>query len=139
MGYFNLDDNIWVQKLATLTLGLCVIVWTAQFIALPFDSDLVPTATPAFGPLFSNVLVNYAYVMTVPSWVNEKVETVSVGRTLWSSSAAATLCYLILGILGGYALDIQAGVSVAWWRRAPLTAARMTYSRRSRAATGCGR
>ncbi len=105
MGYFNLDDNIWVlllppasqpsavslflqptlsylfchrqvQKGAFAMLLMCLLTWTGQFIGLGLDVDNLPAVSGGgfnqLGVLVSNTLLNYAFVVTVPSWVNEK-------------------------------------------------------------------
>ena len=45
MGYFNLDDNIWVQKGAFLMLILCLLTWTGQFIGLGLDPNNMPVVS----------------------------------------------------------------------------------------------
>jgi hypothetical protein len=94
MGYFNLDDNIWVQKGAFLMLILCLLTWTGQFIGLGLDSTNMPADSGGgfnqLGVLVSNTLLNYAFVVTVPSWVNEKKNDVSVNRTVVTAMAGAT-------------------------------------------------
>jgi hypothetical protein len=97
MGYFNLDDNIWVQKGAFLMLILCLLTWTGQFIGLGLDLDNMPAVSGGgfnqLGVLVSNTLLNYAFVVTVPSWVNEKKNDVSVNRTVVTAMAGATSMY----------------------------------------------
>jgi hypothetical protein len=127
MGYFNLDDNIWVQKGAFAVLILCLLTWTGQFIGLGLDADNMPTLSGGgfdqLGVLVSNTLLNYAFVVTVPSWVNEKKvlclhlylvgllrlmvskDGVSVNRTVVTAMAGATAMYIAIGIFGGLALD----------------------------------
>ena len=127
MGYFNLDDNIWVQKGAFAVLILCLLTWTGQFIGLGLDADNMPALSGGgfdqLGVLVSNTLLNYAFVVTVPSWVNEKKvlhlhlylvgllrvmvskDGVSVNRTVVTAMAGATAMYIAIGIFGGLALD----------------------------------
>jgi hypothetical protein len=110
MGYFNLDDNIWVQKGAFIMLFLCLLTWTGQFIGLGLDPNNMPAVSGGgfnqLGVLVSNTLLNYAFVVTVrhrctsctqnwshfgqvPSWVNEKKDTVSVNKTVVTAMAGA--------------------------------------------------
>jgi hypothetical protein len=49
------------------------------------------------------VLANFFFVVTVPSWLNEKAPGVSVGGALGVSVGASTALYLILGIVGAMA------------------------------------
>jgi hypothetical protein len=75
-------------------LFLCLLTWTGQFIGLGLDADNMPAVSGGgfnqLGVLVSNTLLNYAFVVTVPSWVNEKKDGVSVNRTVVTAMAGAT-------------------------------------------------
>lgn len=96
-------------------LLLCLITWTGQFIGLGLDSDNMPAVSGGgfnqLGVLVSNTLLNYAFVVTVPSWVNEKKDGVSVNRTVVAAMIGATAMYIAIGVFGGLALNaaIQGG------------------------------
>jgi hypothetical protein len=115
MGYFNLDDNIWVQKGSLVLLVLCLLTWTIQFLCLGLDPSNMPSVSSGgflqLGYLISQTLFNYVSVVTVPSWVNEKKEGVSVNRSVVTAMAGATTMYITIGIFGGLALSssIQSG------------------------------
>jgi hypothetical protein len=46
------------------------------------------------------LLLNYTFVTTIPSWLNEKREEVSVPRAIWGSTIPCSAAYLIMGVLG---------------------------------------
>jgi hypothetical protein len=75
-------------------LFLCLLTWTGQFIGLGLDAENMPALSGGgfnqLGVLVSNTLLNYAFVVTVPSWVNEKKDGVSVNRTVVTAMAGAT-------------------------------------------------
>jgi hypothetical protein len=90
MGYFNLDDNMIVQiGISSLhhsiffSLSVCFILtlaiwigWIGTFIYVMTDlSEFHPI--PAFGydqtQVLGTIIFNYAFVVTIPSWCNEKV------------------------------------------------------------------
>ena len=90
-------------------LIMCLLTWTGQFIGLGLNVDNLPALAGGgfnqLGVLVSNTLLNYAFVVTVPSWVNEKKDGVSVNRTVVTAMAGATAMYIAIGIFGGLALD----------------------------------
>lgn len=43
----------------------------------------------------------YAYVVTIPSWVNEKKLGVSVNKAVWLPGAAGLVMKLAIGLFGG--------------------------------------
>jgi len=113
LGFVNLDENILWQNISfwmlfIVTLVLCY-VWVSS-IAVNAPGDVVTSmfeAVPMFGGSYRNVigivLYNYAMAITVPSWINEKLPSVSVNRTLWGGSIAATVMYIVFGFIGAAA------------------------------------
>ena len=102
LGYYNLDDSIWVQKVCFLLLGGIVVAWLASFGATGLQSH-VPVAGARAGPLIGTLLFNFCFVATVPSWVNEKRPGVSVTRSIWSAVAVGTFVFASVGLLGAAA------------------------------------
>ena len=45
------------------------------------------------------VLFNYAFSVTVPSWLNEKRSDVSVNQTIWGASAVCSVVFITFGLL----------------------------------------
>lgn len=106
LGYFNLDDNIWVQ------IGACLImlvilagVWMTDFFMVGFKFDRVNVASSNQSQLLGTVIFNYAYVTAIPSWVNEKKEGVSINWSVWGASLLGTLIFVTVGLLGGWAFQ----------------------------------
>ena len=110
LGYWNLDDNIWVQNFAFC--GLCFIVseWCIQ--ALVHGIDFEANNVPAVGSdqsQIGTVLFNYAFVTTIPSWVNEKKVGVPINKSIWASSLLGTTMFLFTGLLCAGAWDASSG------------------------------
>eukprot|EP01060_Flectonema_neradi_P022921 TRINITY_DN3113_c2_g1_i3.p1 TRINITY_DN3113_c2_g1~~TRINITY_DN3113_c2_g1_i3.p1 ORF type:complete len:537 (+),score=101.58 TRINITY_DN3113_c2_g1_i3:577-2187(+) len=110
LGYWNLDDNIWVQNFAFC--GLCFIVceWCIQALVhgIDFDKNDVPVAGSDQSQI-GTVLFNYAFVTTVPSWVNEKKVGVPINKSIWGSSFLGTMMFLFTGLLCAGAWDSSSG------------------------------
>jgi len=110
LGYFNLDDNMVVQKGAFMIACLIFLEWMVLFIIQLYNGDyqtLVPIAY--FGdaaPVFGVVVFNYAMVTTVPSWCNEKTHATNVNKALSYSIIFGTLLFVMIGVLGGLAFNI---------------------------------
>jgi len=112
LGYFNLDDNIAVQIGAFFLMVAIICEWVIVFVLLgPKDGHTVP----AFGEsqyvvnVLGTIVFNYAYVVTIPSILNEKKKDVGINKSLWISTAASTVIFMIIG-LGG-ALVFRFGTS----------------------------
>jgi len=56
-------------------------------------ATLLPSNTTSIFPP-GVVLFNYAYIVTVPSWLIEKKNEVSVNHTIWHASTLSSVIYL---------------------------------------------
>lgn len=102
MGYFNLEDNMIIQNggnrrlsstpvICELTTGsvaffviiLVVLEWMVQFFANGLVLERVPFVGDNQSQVLGTIIFNYAFVVTVPSWVNEKRESVSINKSIW--------------------------------------------------------
>lgn len=63
------------------------------------ESSKVPLFGGNYSSLTGVVLFNYAFAITVPSWLNEKNNDVSVNKVIWSSALLSTLVYISFSIL----------------------------------------
>ncbi|EFA76388.1 hypothetical protein PPL_10153 [Heterostelium album PN500] len=59
----------------------------------------------------SNVMFNYAYITTVPSWVNEAKPSVKISKTVWGASSFSTFVFLAIGIFGSLSFGHMASNS----------------------------
>lgn len=48
----------------------------------------------------------YAYVVTIPSWVNEKKPSVNVNKAVWVPAVLGLFLKLLAGLLGAWAFDL---------------------------------
>jgi len=106
-GYWNLDDNMVIQRVAFWLTVLCWAIWmiatfaaydsaTAQ--ALPAINNNPDTGSIA--GVVGTILFNFGFVTTVPSWINEKKPEVSVNKSLWSATTICVIIYIAIGIPG---------------------------------------
>jgi len=51
------------------------------------------------------VLFNYAYPITIPSWLNEKKHDVPVNKIIWLSSFLATFVYIVFSVAAASSFD----------------------------------
>jgi len=100
MGYLNLDDNIIVQILADIFL----VVVTCDFLVTFILHGLTPANVPAIGKsqaaVLGQIMANYGYVTTIPSWCSEKKPDVSVNKSIWIATCVGTVTFFVLGYFG---------------------------------------
>jgi amino acid permease len=115
LGYFNLEDNIWVQQFGFFFLVLCLIAWVFQFFYSGMDVNRLgvlvprPGTTTAFGSVLSVIIFQFNFALYVPSWLIEKRPDVSVGKSVFWAVVISSAMFLVLGILGALAYDYPAG------------------------------
>jgi hypothetical protein len=115
LGYFNLEDNIWVQQFGFFFLVLCLAAWSVQFFISGLQSDRLgalvppPGVTPAFGSVLSVIIFQFNFALYVPSWLIEKRPDVSVAKSVGWAVVISSAMFLLLGILGALAFDYPDG------------------------------
>ena len=97
LSFLNLDDNIMVQNASFLCLAAIVFEWCYQFVGLGLTRDEPPAVGKSFSNLFGNVLFNFAFILTIPSWLNEKKPEVDVNETVTWSVWLSVLMFVVLG------------------------------------------
>lgn len=116
MGFLSLQDNMWLQWCSVAGQLLFSLCFVAIYIhsLLPrsptFCPGNGPSRTSAIGSDISQVVgisvFSYAYVSTIPSWVNEKQPGVSVNRVVWLPSLAAISLNIMLAFLGSWTFNL---------------------------------
>jgi hypothetical protein len=103
IGFFDLESNMWVQVLGFGLLIYCFFAWMLQFFVIGLDpSDQLPILDAGgSGSVLANVMFNFGFVVTVPSWLNEKRRDVSIHRTVWTTVLVGGSMFLGLGLIGG--------------------------------------
>jgi hypothetical protein len=115
LGYFNLEDNIWVQQFGFFFLVLCLIAWIVQFFYSGMDSARLgllvprPGVTTAFGSVLSVIIFQFNFALYVPSWLSEKQPHVSVAKSVGWAVVISSAMFLLLGILGALAFEYPDG------------------------------
>ena len=116
LGYFNLDDNIYVQILAAAILVFFTLIGWFYGFAQPEQLAWDGVATVGVSPLQScaqgtescvtqgglgsqigPIVFNYAYVVTLPSWINEMKPGLSVNKQLWGALIPGIATFIVLG------------------------------------------
>lgn len=119
-GRWNLDDNMIIQRVAFILTVLCWGIW---FLAICTAGDVPAQTLPAvnnnsqtgsIAGVVGNILFNFGFVTTVPSWINEKKDGVPVNRSLWWATTLCVIIYLMIGMPGGYVF--------AYYLQGPVTA-----------------
>lgn len=99
----DLVENIKVQIISLMTLTFIVFTWLVTFVIHGLDAGLVPMIGSDKSQVIGTVLFNYAFIITIPSWVNDVNPSVPIRKAVWFSVITSTIVYLLLGIMGGMA------------------------------------
>lgn len=108
-GLKNLDENISMQLVSFVALVALTLefLWTfcAQGRLVERSRDRVPAWGDDWSDALGVIIFNFAFCVTIPSWVNEKRPSVDINQTVWASTVSSTLLYAAVGWLGGRAFD----------------------------------
>ncbi|KAI9322008.1 hypothetical protein DFJ73DRAFT_966909, partial [Zopfochytrium polystomum] len=107
----EIKENLRVQ-LASFAVTLVILIeWLATSAYDGLDARRVPAVGDpgGFQGLVGIVLMNFAFVTSVPSWINVKKSDVNVQKTLWISSTLSTAVYILVGCIPALAVTIPQG------------------------------
>lgn len=102
----RLGQNIIVQLISATVLICIFIIWISVFFKHGL-SNTVPVIGTDASQLTGFVVSNFAFVTTVPSFVNELNRNVSIHRVIWFPIIFCTLLYILLGSLGAASYYIE--------------------------------
>ena len=107
LGLGDLRETIGVQIMSFIAF-FCFFM--AQFEWEFYDKgfnfvDSVPWIGKDFTRLAGVVMFNYAYPITVPSWLNEKRLDVPTSKIIWSTCRLSTILYIIFGLTAAWAFS----------------------------------
>lgn len=110
LGLGHLKETIAVQIFSMVSMFVLLIQFCYEFIVRGVNYD-IPWVGYDMSKLTGVVLFNYAFSITVPSWLSEKDRNVSVNKCVWTASSWASIIYMVFGLLGALAFD-QVGPNV---------------------------
>ena len=99
LGLLGLDDNIWVQKAAFVLLLAVCSVWGGLFAERGLHPSYVPAVGSVFAPVIGVSFANFAFLTSVPSWINEKKAEVSITASLSASLLLSVTVFILMGVL----------------------------------------
>ena len=76
LGLTNLDSNMWVQYLSFVLSILLAVTWMSTSFVSGLDPTRIPVAvsTPlSYGSVVGTIMLNFAVITIIPSWINIKV------------------------------------------------------------------
>lgn len=111
------DDNIIVQIGAAVMLFFVLAGWGIGFDApdhlnfdgvapfgiatavkeCPAETGGMCAASGGVASQIGQIVFNYAYVVTLPSWINEMKPGLSVNKQLWGALLPGVACFCVLG------------------------------------------
>lgn len=117
LGVLNLDGNMWFQYISAVGFFVFVGGFLLDFRRLMFTDPSVMDAwpsplTPPITDLFDQAsvlgvtLFFHAYVVTIPSWVNEKARGISVSKAIWWPTVVTAVFKVVFGLAGAWAFKL---------------------------------
>eukprot|EP00472_Partenskyella_glossopodia_P013010 CAMPEP_0197522766 /NCGR_PEP_ID=MMETSP1318-20131121/7849_1 /TAXON_ID=552666 /ORGANISM="Partenskyella glossopodia, Strain RCC365" /LENGTH=433 /DNA_ID=CAMNT_0043075243 /DNA_START=14 /DNA_END=1315 /DNA_ORIENTATION=+ len=114
VGLWNLEENMTIQIASCAALCIILLQFCLQFFNNGLHPEYVPISKLGAGAGVSlgSILFNFAFVVTVPSWVNEKRRDVSIRKTLSYSMVTGALMFAAMGLVGSMAYKFPHGADL---------------------------
>ncbi|KAJ3074246.1 hypothetical protein HDU98_011738 [Podochytrium sp. JEL0797] len=111
MCIYPLEDIVWIQ---TLTFAVTMIVFVEWIVVSGIEglhTAYVPTLgqSSGYAGLVGVVMLNYAFVQTIPAWVNVRRPDVNINQSVWISSGCGFATYIVTGVIPAMAYQIPDG------------------------------
>jgi amino acid permease len=110
LGLGHLKETIIIQIISFIFMIVLLFQFSGEFAHRGLRYEL-PLVGNEVSQLAGVILFNYAFSITIPAWLNEKSNKVSINKVVWSSSILASVIYVIFGVMGAMAFD-QVGPNI---------------------------
>lgn len=109
LGLGNIKETIALQFVSFIFLLLLLSQFGEEFLdkGLHHSVPMIGDNLNALSKVAGVVLFNYAYCITVPSWLAEKNPSVPVNSTIWMSTSFSTVLYLIFGYMAARSFNSE--------------------------------
>ncbi|KAI9207136.1 uncharacterized protein BJ171DRAFT_596728 [Polychytrium aggregatum] len=117
LGMLKFADSVTLQIVAFVLTMAVMVSWigisvyqivTTPGANLPIVQATSPESSITLSTMMGGVMMNFAFIITVPSWVNAKKMTVNIQTTLWSSTILSATVYILVGWIPALAFAIPA-------------------------------
>ncbi|TPX44009.1 hypothetical protein SeMB42_g04472 [Synchytrium endobioticum] len=109
MAAMKLSDNMIIQFVSFVFLCFCLTEWTIFSWSVGAHPEYLSALGSNPAAVVGSVVFNFAFVTTIPSWINSKHPSVNITSTIWTSLITVTIMYIIFGIFGALALVVPQG------------------------------
>lgn len=110
-GFLNLNDNVKTVQVGSFVFLVILMIEFVGFFFWRGGQDGYHSV-PAFGSTYSQLvsvfIFSWAYIIFIPSWLNEKAVDVSVNKVIWSAGIASWVGYVAIGWLCASAFGLKA-------------------------------
>ncbi|KAF8232896.1 hypothetical protein L208DRAFT_1269922 [Tricholoma matsutake] len=112
LGLIHLSDNIKYQIASFITLLFITIVWIVTFFQVGITNNSIPVVGSNQGTVVGYVISNFAFVTTIPAFVNNIHPSTNIHRVIWLSVIISCAIYLSIGFTGAAAFKTPANSTI---------------------------
>ncbi|KAJ7509778.1 AAAP amino acid permease [Mycena galericulata] len=110
---FSFGTLITFAMIASFVLLLCItVIWLATCIQVGLHHIPVSIVGSNQSNVVGFALSNFAFVTTIPAWINNTHPSVNIRRVVWLSLAIACLIYIPIGWMGAAAFAIDSDATI---------------------------
>jgi hypothetical protein len=99
-----LTDIIAMQVFVVMVSLALLLQFSIEFISKGLHTVSIPWIGHRFDHLTGVVLFNFAFSITVPSWLKEKKSSVNVNAVVWPSTSISSIVYIVFGWMAASAI-----------------------------------
>ncbi|KAH7887300.1 AAAP amino acid permease [Phlebopus sp. FC_14] len=112
LSLLQLVDNIKFQVASFIVLIVITLLWIVVFARTGVHHYYVPVVGQDQSSVVGFVLSNFAFVTTIPAWVNNVDPSVDIRLAVWLSLAISCIIYIPVGWLGASAYRYENNATI---------------------------
>jgi hypothetical protein len=101
LSFLSLSDNVLVTIGMFILTAFVYVQWIVASFMNGFDATRLPiiTSEDTLSSSLGVVILNYALIYTVPSWVNIRRRDIQIQAIIWTSTLSAMGSYILIGVI----------------------------------------
>lgn len=108
----QLSDNIKYQIASFITLLVICIIWIVTFFQVGITNYPIPVVASNQGTVIGYVISNFAFVTTIPAFINNIHPSTNIHRVVWLSIIISCTIYLSIGFTGASAFKVPSNSTI---------------------------
>lgn len=101
LSFLSLADNVIITMFMFFLTAVIYVQWIVASFVEGIGNIPIPAvaSTSSLANSLGVIILNYALIYTVPSWINIRRKDIKIQTVIWTSTMAAMVSYIAIGLI----------------------------------------